>query len=177
MFKMLQKSSIHWCHYSQGERGPWWQHTWQLAELLTAIKLFGTERPDVFIKLVLTKLLRSRALRITIFLPNCVTLECGNTEIQNRKRVSVLEKNHLWVWMRIYMFAFIYIPMFYICRQIHWIIFTWSCQLQLQNPEVCAGSQLDSEWCSCQGTQVKSLKGDHSLSSSTGWHRRSQPLP
>lgn len=109
MFKMLQKSNIHWCHYSQGERGPWWQHTWQLAELLTAIKLFGTERPDVFIKLVLTKLLRSRALRITIFLPNCVTLECGNTEIQNRKRVSVLEKKHLWVWMRIYMFACIYI--------------------------------------------------------------------
>lgn len=65
---MLQKSSTHWCHYSQGEKGPWWQHTWQLAELSTAIKLFGIERPDVFIKLVLTKLLLQQSFENHIYI-------------------------------------------------------------------------------------------------------------
>lgn len=149
---MLQKSNTHWCHHSQGERGSWWQHTWQLAELLTARKLFGTERPDVFINLVHTKPLLQQSFEnhFYFFFPNYDTPECGKTEMQNKKRVFDLK----WEYIYIYLFACIYKHMFCICRQTHWIIYTWSCQLQLQNPD----SQPKTEWCSCHRTQGKCPK-------------------
>lgn len=112
MFEMLQKSNTHWCHYSQGERGPWWQHAWQLAELLTAIKLFGTEKPDVFIKLVHTKPLLQKSFENHFYFFFCQTMTLLNVatlKYRTRKECLFLNENiYEYEWENICVCMYIY---------------------------------------------------------------------
>lgn len=93
----------------------------------------------------------SRALRITFifFFQTMTLLSVAKLKCRTRKECLISNEN-----IYIYMFACIYKHMFCICRQTHWIIYTWSCQLQLQNPD----SQPKTEWCSCHRTQGKCPK-------------------
>lgn len=160
---MLQKSNTHWCHHSQGERGSWWQHTWQLAELLTARKLFGTERPDVFINLVHTKPLLQQSFEnhFFFFFPNYDTPECGKTEMQNKKRVFDLK------WEYIYICLHVYTNTCSAYADKHTELFT--------HGAASCSSKILTLSPRLSGVPVTGLKGNVQKEASS--HRRSQPLP
>lgn len=167
MFEMLQKSNTHWCHYSQGERGMvtthltagwvvncnkiiWNRQAWcfYLVHKRPLLQQSFENHYFVFLVFFFAKLWHSWAWKH------------WNTE--QEKSICSWIKAFMSVNENMYVLVCIYSHMFCICRQIHWIIFTWSRQLQLQNPE----SQPKAEWFSCHRTQVKCPKRDHTLSSS-----------